>query len=68
MANSLSTYRPVGDATAERFAETFYTALLGGQPIGQALLAGRGKVRELKSVDWIDYIPYCSYDFTLKQA
>ena len=69
VANYLGTYWPVGDEAAECFAETFYTELLNKKPIGEALLAGRNKVRnDAKSVDWADYIHYGSYDFLLKQG
>jgi pimeloyl-ACP methyl ester carboxylesterase len=67
VANYLGTYWPVGDAPAKRFAETFYTDLLNGYTIGEALLDGRKKVEEEGSVDWADYIHYGSYDFVLKQ-
>jgi hypothetical protein len=68
VANYLGTYWPVGDREAEAFAETFYMALLHNKPIGEALLDGRKKVRDLVSVDWADYIHYGSYDFVLKQT
>jgi CHAT domain-containing protein/pimeloyl-ACP methyl ester carboxylesterase len=69
VANYLGTYWPVGDEAAECFAEIFYTELLNKKPIGEALLAGRNKVRnDTKSVDWADYIHYGSYDFLLKQG
>ena len=68
VANYLGTYWPVGDAPAKSFAETFYTELLNGKTIGEALLEGRKKVEtEVKSVDWADYIHYGGYDFVLKQ-
>ncbi|MDF0652527.1 MAG: CHAT domain-containing protein [Nitrospira sp.] len=69
VANYVGTYWPVGDQSAEAFAQTFYMELLGQKTIGAALLAGRERVRtELKSVDWADYIHYGSYDFALKQT
>jgi pimeloyl-ACP methyl ester carboxylesterase len=69
VANYLGTYWPVGDEAAECFAETFYGELLNKKSIGEALLAGRAKVRnEAKSVDWADYIHYGSHDFVLKQG
>ena len=68
VANYLGTYWPVGDAAAKSFAETFYTGLLSGQTIGEALLEGRKKVRDLKSVDWADYVLYGSHEFVLKQG
>lgn len=69
VANYVGTYWPVGDQSAEAFAQTFYMELLRQKTIGAALLAGRERVRtELQSVDWADYIHYGSYDFALKQA
>ena len=69
VANYVGTYWPVGDDAAECFADTFYSQLLNKKTIGEALLAGRNKVRNVtKSVDWADYIHYGSYDFVLKQA
>ena len=67
VANYIGTYWSVGDASAKAFAETFYGDLLGGRSIGAALLAGRAKLRTLKSHDWADFILYGSYDFVLKQ-
>jgi pimeloyl-ACP methyl ester carboxylesterase len=67
VANYIGTYWPVGDEPAKTFGATFYNALLSGQTIGQALLDGRTKVRQLSSVDWADYIHYGSIDFALKQ-
>lgn len=66
VANYLGTYWPVEDAAAATFAETFYTALTGGESIGQALTRGRAAVRALGSVDWADYVHYGSYDFAVK--
>jgi pimeloyl-ACP methyl ester carboxylesterase len=65
-ANYLGTYWPVGDAAAERFADSFYRHIMGGQPLGQAVLAARQAVRDLKSVDWADYILYGNPEFALK--
>jgi len=66
VANYVGTYWPVGDAAAKIFAETFYTAILDGNPISQALLSGRRAVFDIESVDWADYIHYGSPDFVLK--
>jgi CHAT domain-containing protein len=66
VANYIGTYWPVGDAAAMTFAEVFYTNLINGLPIGQALLLGRQKVEQIKSVDWADYVLYGSADFVLK--
>ena len=66
VANYVGTYWPVGDEPAKLFAEQFYRALMKGQSIGEALLAGRRAVWDRKSVDWADYIYYGSHDFVLK--
>lgn len=66
-ANFVGTYWPVGDAPAKSFAGTFYKSLLGGKAIGEALQEGRVAVRDLGSVDWVDYIHYGAYDFCLKK-
>ena len=68
VANFLGTYWPVGDAAAEAFARTFYTAILAGQPLGEALTRGRAAVRQKRSPDWADYIFYGDADFVLKGA
>jgi CHAT domain-containing protein len=66
IANYIGTYWPVGDAAALSFAETFYTDLLNGKPIGAALQAGRGVLQRSSSVDWADYVHYGSFGFVLK--
>ncbi len=68
VANYIGTYWPVGDAAAEAFAQSFYTGLLAGAPVGAALIAARGTVRtKVKSVDWADYIHYGDFNFVLKE-
>lgn len=66
-ANYIGTYWPVDDTAAKAFAETFYTRLLEGSSLGDALLQGRRKLREDGSPDWADYILYGSPDFVLKE-
>jgi hypothetical protein len=66
-ANFVGTYWPVGDDPAKEFASTFYTEVLQCEPIGKALQKGRVAVRDLGSVDWVDYIHYGAYDFRLKK-
>jgi pimeloyl-ACP methyl ester carboxylesterase len=66
VANYVGTYWPVGDAAASAFAGAFYGSLIQGDSIGIALNAGRRVVRDLKSVDWVDYLHYGSFGFTLK--
>jgi hypothetical protein len=68
LANYVGTYWPVGDTPAKRFAETFYTELLNGSPIGNALQRGRRELFNMKELDWADYIHYGSYSFVLKRA
>lgn len=67
IANYIGTYWPVGDTAALRFAETFYTDLLNGKPIGAALQTGRAALQQLSSVDWADYVHYGSFHFVLKR-
>ncbi|HSJ98364.1 MAG TPA: CHAT domain-containing protein, partial [Myxococcota bacterium] len=67
VANYVGTYWPVGDDSAATFATTFYGRLVAGQPIGEALQAGRQEVLKLQSVDWADYIHYGTYDFVMKR-
>jgi pimeloyl-ACP methyl ester carboxylesterase len=66
VANYVGTYWPVGDASAEAFANTFYSTLLAGETLGDALLKGRAEVKARNSVDWADYIFYGSVDFKVK--
>lgn len=70
VANYIGTYWPVGDDAASNFAETFYRALLAGQPIGDALLAARRVVSKLSAgaADWADYVFYGDPRFVLKAA
>ena len=68
IANFVGTYWPVGDASAEAFAKTFYGGIVQGQAIGDALIAGRSEVQKLGSFDWADYIHYGDPDFRIKQG
>jgi CHAT domain-containing protein len=69
VANFVGTYWPVGDAAASRFADVFYSAILGGKTLGAAITEGRLTVRDrVKSVDWADYIHYGDHDFMVKEA
>jgi len=67
VANYVGTYWPVGDEAASVFANAFYTGLLQGATIGDALLAGRRKVAAIQSIDWADYVHYGDYEFALKE-
>jgi pimeloyl-ACP methyl ester carboxylesterase len=66
VANYLGTYWPVGDTAADTFARVFYTAVLKGAWLGQAVQDARKEVNELKSPDWADYLQYGTYEFALK--
>jgi len=66
IANFIGTYWPVADQAAETCAGTFYTALVGGDSIGAALLAARHAVRAQRSPDWADYLHYGDPQFALK--
>jgi CHAT domain-containing protein len=68
VANYVGTHWPVGDEAAGAFADRFYRRLLGGQSIGQSLVAGRKAVETLGSVDWADYIHFGDPEFSLKIA
>ena len=67
VANYIGTYWPVDDRAATAFADEFYSVLINGTPVGDALLAGRKKVEKLRSIDWADYVLYGSPDFVLKE-
>jgi pimeloyl-ACP methyl ester carboxylesterase len=67
VANYMGTYWPVGDEAAMLFADEFYTSVINGTRLGEALFRGRKKVEASKSVDWADYVFYGSPDFVLKQ-
>ena len=66
--NYVGTYWPVGDESAAGFARAFYSALLDGNQIGDALIIGRQAVQKTESVDWADYIHYGDPRFTLKKS
>ena len=68
VANFMGTYWPVGDEAADAFADAFYSNVLTGKSIGEALQAGRGAVREIPSKDWANYIFYGNPDFVLKEG
>jgi CHAT domain-containing protein len=66
VASFLGTYWPVGDDAAYKFAETFYTSILDGQPLGPAVTKSRHALQKCGSGDWADYIHYGSPNFVLK--
>jgi hypothetical protein len=67
VGNYIGTYWPVGDASAEQFAASFYREIVEGRSIGDALRRGRTELREMPSVDWADYIHYGSPRFLVKR-
>jgi hypothetical protein len=67
VANYVGTYWPVNDEAASLFASTFYSDLLKGSSVGDALLAARCEVRRAGSIDWAEYIHYGDFHFALKR-
>ncbi len=67
VGNYIGTYWPVGDASATKFAETFYQVIMEGKSVGEALQSGRMTLRAMPSVDWADYIHYGSPQFVVKR-
>ena len=68
VSNYIGTFWPVGDLAAEKFADKFYTQLLEGRALGEALNSGRAAVAEAGSADWADYMHYGDIRFRLKRA
>lgn len=68
VASFVGTYWPVGDACAKTFAETFYTGILDGMPLGPVMTNARKALAALKPAtgDWADYLHYGSPNFVLK--
>jgi pimeloyl-ACP methyl ester carboxylesterase len=65
VANFMGTHWPVGDEAAFAFSRALYEALLTGESLGDAVLAGRQRVAALPSLDWADYVHYGSPEFRL---
>lgn len=66
VANFIGPYWPVSDFAATEFASVFYPLILEGKSVGEAVLAGRKRLRETNERDWANYISYGSPDFVLK--
>jgi CHAT domain-containing protein len=66
VANYLGTYWPVGDESAQQFAQVFYAQLLRNATLGAAVRAGRRRIAQAPSADWADYIHFGDPDFRLK--
>ncbi|MCK0143013.1 CHAT domain-containing protein [Aliiroseovarius sp. F20344] len=54
----IGTYWPVGDAAAKAFSIGFYTYILDGRAVGEAVMRGRQEAFKVSDVDWADYIHY----------
>ena len=65
-SNFIGTYWPVGDMAAKNFSTAFYSEILRGEPVGNALLSGRQAVEKAGSADWADYIHFGDYEFILR--
>ena len=68
VGNYIGTYWPVSDNPAKVFGTTFYQNIVSGKSLGTAMGAGRKQVKDLKSVDWADYILYGDPDFDVKRT
>lgn len=66
VANFIGTYWPVGDDSAELFAETLYSKLLEHLPLGPAITQARGKILQTGSGDWADYVFYGNPNYRMK--
>lgn len=64
--NYVGTYWPVADSAAETFASEFYSCLLGGRALGEALGRARRAIYGLNQLDWANYVLYGASDFALK--
>ena len=58
----------MGDDPAKTFAEEFYTKVMLGATLGEAIQTARQAVEKKGSKDWADYIYYGNPDFILKEA
>ncbi|HEX4953708.1 MAG TPA: alpha/beta fold hydrolase [Thermoanaerobaculia bacterium] len=68
VANLIGTYWPVSDAGAVAFADAFYTAVLSGRNLREAVQSGRGALLAPQPplADWANYLFYGNPDFVLK--
>ena len=48
----------VGDEPARTFTERFYTSLLGGAPLAEAVVDGRAAARAAHEATWLAYVVY----------
>ena len=55
----------MGDEAAFAFSNQLYAALLRGARLGDAVLAGRQQLQQMRSIDWADYVHYGSPEFRL---
>ncbi len=65
--NLIGTYWPVNDAAAGKFAAIFYSGLLGGDPLGQALRNARNEILVLAGRDWANYQHFGNPSYRLRQ-
>jgi len=66
VANYIGTFWPVNDNGAKQFAKVFYQFLLDGQPIGDAVQAGRNELKTNGNQDWANYILFGDPWFRLR--
>ncbi len=70
VANLIGTYWPVSDSGAVAFAQAFYSGVLSGKSLREAVQAGRRALLTLDDghpvADWANYLFYGNPDFLLK--
>jgi hypothetical protein len=64
----IGTYWLVNDDAASRFAIAFYSHVLEGRPVGEAIRAGRKKLFEAGLCDWVNYLHFGEPGETLRKA
>ncbi len=64
----IGTYWLVNDDAASRFAIAFYSDVLEGKPVGEAIRAGRKKLFEAGLSDWVNYLHFGEPGESLRKA
>ena len=54
----IGTYWPVGDAAAGDFSLSFYSGLLAGSPVGEAVRVARQTLTRAGLNDWVNYLHF----------
>ncbi|HWE21468.1 MAG TPA: CHAT domain-containing protein [Hyphomicrobiaceae bacterium] len=64
----IGTYWLVNDDAASRFAIAFYSEVLEGKPVGEAIRAGRKKLFDSGLCDWVNYLHFGEPGESLRKA